>query len=340
MINSSDIAIVGATGLVGESLVALLEESDFPLGRLHLLAGPDSAGARVEFRGGYVTVRELAGFDFSQVQVAIFATGSQVAAEFAPRAAAAGCVVVDTSTRFRTDPDVPLVIPEVNPAAIAGYRKRRLLASPDSAVVLLLLALRPIHAAVGIERLAVTALRAVSGRGRDAVEELASQSAALLNAMPTESHIFPKQVAFNCLADVDETLDNGYIKQEMQLLSDVRRTLADETLAASFTCVTVPVFFGDSLDVSIITRKPLAATDARRLLETAPGLQITDHGRERGSAPSPVDSAEQDGVFVGRIRKDLDEPKGLHLWVVGDNVRRGVALNALRIAEILVKEYL
>lgn len=339
MTNSCNVAIVGATGLVGESLIALIEERDFPVGQLSLLAGPDSADTRVEFRGSYVHVRELAGFDFSQVGLALFATGSQVAAEFAPRAAAAGCVVIDTSAQFRADPDVPLIVPEINPAAIAGYRKRRLLATPDSAIAPLLLAIQPIHQAVGIESLSVTALQPVSSRGRTAIEELATQVAALLNGMPIECGLFPKQIGFNCLPDIDASLDNGYTKLEMQQRADTRRVLADENLAVQFICVGVPVFYGEAQVVEVVTRKPLAAADARRLLEAAPGIEI-QAGSRPGSAPSPVEVAGQDTVYVSRIRDNLANPRGLSMWVVADNIRRGVAGNVVRLAEILVKEYL
>ena len=339
MTNSCNVAIVGATGLVGESLVALLEERNFPVDQLFLLAGPDSAGTRVEFRGGYVNVRELAGFDFSQVRLAIFATGSQVAAEFAPRAAAAGCVVIDTSTQFRADPGVPLIVPEINPVAIAGYRERRLLATPDSAIAPLLLALQPIKRAAGLESISVTTLRPVSSRGQTAIEELATQVANLLNGMPIDSRVFPKQIGFNCLPDVDASDDNGYTKLEMQQRQDARRVLADENLAVQFTCVDVPVFYGEAQMVEVVTRKPLAVADARRLLEAAPGLQVQT-GSRPGSAPSPVEIAGQDAVYVSRIRASLATPGGLSMWVVADNIRRGVAGSAVRLAEILVKEYL
>jgi aspartate-semialdehyde dehydrogenase len=339
MLNSCDIAVVGATGLVGESLIALLEEREFPLGHLYLLAGPDSAGTRVKFRGGYVSVRELAGFDFSQVGLAIFATSSQVAAEFVPRATAAGCVVIDTSTQFRADPDVPLIVPEINATAIAGYRKRRLLATPGSAIAPLLLAIQPIHKAVGVESLSVTTLQPVSSRGRTAIEDLATQVATLLNGLPIESRVFPKQIGFNCLPDIDASVDNGYTKLEMQQRADARRVLDDDNLAVQFTCVGVPVFYGEAQVVEVVTRKPLAARDARRLLEAASGLQV-QAGSQPGSAPSPVEVAGQDAIYVARIRDSLATPRGLSMWVVADNVRRGVAGNAVRVAEILVKEYL
>lgn len=339
MTHSCNVAIVGATGLVGEALIALLEERNFPVDQLFLLAGPDSAGTRVEFRGGYVSVRELAGFDFSQARLAIFATGSQVAAEFAPRATAAGCVVIDTSMQFRADPGVPLIVPEINSVAIAGYRERRLLATPDSAIAPVLLALQPIRQAVGIDALSVTTLRPVSSRGRTAIEELATQAATLLNGMPIDSRVFPKQIGFNCLPDVDASDDSGYTKLEMQQRQDVRRVLADENLAVQFNCVDVSVFYGEAQIVEVVTGRRLVALEARRLLEAASGLQVLV-GSRPGSAPSPVDVAGQDDVYVGRIRDSLAVPRGLSMWVVADNIRRGVAGNGVRLAEILVKEYL
>jgi aspartate-semialdehyde dehydrogenase len=339
MIKPCDIAIVGATGLVGESLLELLEESGFPLGRLHLIAGPDSAGTRAEFRGGYVVVQELAGFDFSQAQLALFVSNMQVAAEFAPRAAAAGCVVIDTSSQFRGDPDVPLIIPELNAAAIAGHRSRRILAVPSSAVVQLLLALRSIHKEVGIENMTVTTLRPVSDRGRQAVEELASQTASLMNGQPIETYVFPKQIAFNCLPDIDEVDENGYTKYEMQMLAETRRVLGDEAMAAQFSCLTVPVFYGQVQEVNITTHEPLSVPEARRLLQATPGLKVAGKGIP-GNSLSPVEIVGQDSIYVGRIRKNLTNRLGLSMWVVADNIRSGVAGNVLRLAETFVKGYL
>lgn len=335
MTTTCDLAIVGATGLVGESLVALLEERGFPLGRLFLLAGPESAGSRVEFRGSYVAVQELAGFDFATAQIAIFATGGQVAAQFAPRAAAAGCIVIDTSPRFRDDPDVPLVIPEVNPEAVAVGLQQRLLAVPASAVTELLVALRPIERAVGLERFDVTVLEPVSGRGREAIDELAGQTAALLNGQPIESQVFPKQIAFNCLPGIAAAADSSYTKQGEPLVRETRRILGDAELPGQFTRVQVPVFFGETLLVHAVTRRPLAASEVQRLLAAAPGLNLMDE-----EAPTPFESVGQDMIFLGPVRLDPDEPRDLSLWVVADNVRRGVAWGAVRLAELLVKEYL
>lgn len=328
-----DLAIVGATGLVGESLIELLQESrTFPLGRLHLLAGPDRAGTRIEFRGGYLAVQELAGFDFSTVPLAIFATGSHVSAEFAPRAAAAGCVVIDTSACFRQDPQVPLVVAELNSGALAGHR--RLFATPASVVTEALVALHPIVAAAGLERLEVTVLEPVSASGREAVEELAGQSAALLNGQPIETRVYPRQIAFNCLVSIDERDQSGYTKYEMQLRNEIRRVLGVAELPVQFTRVRVPVFHGETVALRVTTRKPLAAADARRLLEAAPGLQVPDEG------VTPVEAVGQDDIYVNPPVADPDTPRTLFLWATADNIRRGMAGNALRLAELLVKEYL
>jgi aspartate-semialdehyde dehydrogenase len=247
--------------------------------------------------------------------------------------------VIDTSTQFRSDPDVPLIVPEINATAISGYRKRRLLAIPGSAIAPLLLAIRPIHQAVGVESLSVTVLQPVSNRGRTAIEELATQVATLLNGLPIESRVFPKQIGFNCLPDIDASLDNGYTKLEMQLCADTRRILGDDNLAVQFTCVGVPVFYGEAQVVEVETRKPLAALEARRLLEAASGLEV-QAGFQPGSASSPVEVAGQDAVHVGRIRNHPANPRRLSMWVVADNIRCGVAGTTVRLAEILVKEYL
>lgn len=335
---SCDIAIVGATGLVGEAVVELLEERRFPLGNLHLFASERSAGTRVEFRGGYVTVRELDEFDFSTVQLAIFAAGPEVAEAYAPRAADAGCVAIDTSGRFRDAPGVPLVVAAVNPEAIEDFRETRILATPGAAATQLLTALQPLRAGVGIERVQVTTLLPVSAQGRNGIEELASQTAALLNGQPIESRVFTRQIAFNVLPDIAGLGDYGYTQLEMQLVHELRRVWGEPDLPIHASIAWFPGFYGCLQDVRIESPRSLSADAARRLLEAAPGLRVLDD--ESGEVPNPVEAAGQGTVYVGRIRSDLAETGGLALWTAADNIRQGVAENAVRIAELFVKGYL
>ena len=285
-------------------------------------------------------VKELAGFDFSQVQLALFCAGEAVAAEYVPRATAAGCVVIDSSARFRDDPAVPLVIPEVNPQAIAGYTARNLVASPDATTVQLLVALKSLYDTVGIERLNIATYQAVSGSGKAGVKELAGQTANLLNARPLENRIYDRQIAFNALARVEPLEDNGYTRAEMNLVRESRKILADESLPINPTAVRVPVFYGHGMAVHLETRDKLGATQARALLQQAPGITVMDEMRDDGYPSAVTDAANDNAVLVGRIREDISHPRGLDLWIVSDNARKGGALNSVQIAEILVKDYL
>ncbi|TDY00029.1 aspartate-semialdehyde dehydrogenase [Thiohalophilus thiocyanatoxydans] len=335
-----DIAIVGVTGAVGEVMLEILEQRDFPVGTIYPLASANSAGKRVEFRGKSLVVRELADFDFSQVQLALFCAGETVAAEYAPRAAAAGCVVIDNSARFRGDASVPLVIPEVNPRAIAGYTAHNIIASPDATTVQLWVALKPIYDTVGIERLNVATYQAVSGSGKAGVQELAGQTANLLNAQPLKNRVYDRQIAFNALAQIEAVEENGYTRGEMNLVRESHKILASETLAINPTAVRVPVFYGHGMAVHLETRDKLGARQARALLEEAPGITLMDEGREHSYPSAVTDAANANTVLVGRIREDISHPRGLDLWIVSDNVRKGAALNSVQVAEILVKEYL
>ena len=335
-----NVAIAGATGAVGEVLIDLLETRDFPIDTLHLLASSRSAGTSLNFAGKRITVSAIDDFDFSQAHIGLFSAGGSVSAEYALKAAAAGCVVVDNTSHFRRDDDIPLVVSEVNPEAIAGYTKRNIIANPNCSTMQMLVALKPIHDAVGIERINVATYQAVSGTGKSAIEELASQTARLLNAQTIESKVYPKQIAFNVLPHIDTFQDNGYTREEMKMVWETQKILGDETIRVNPTCVRVPVFHGHAEAVHIETKAPISADCATELLEQAPGIIVMDK-REDGGYPTPVgDAAGTDPVFVGRIRNDISHPNGLNLWVVADNLRKGAALNSVQIAEELVRNYL
>lgn len=334
------IAVVGATGSVGEAMLSILAERNFPADTVHALASRRSAGKRVSFGEKHLVVQELAEFDFSQVQIALFSVAAGVSADYVPKAVEAGCVCIDNSDRFRYDDEIPLVVSEVNPERIADYRQRGIIANPNATTIQLLVALKPIHAAVGIERINVCTYQSVSGAGREAIEELAGQTARLLNGKSITPHVFAKQIAFNVLPRIDDPTENGYTREEMKMVWETRRILGDESIQVNPTAVRVPVFFGHSEAVHIETREKIGAAQARELLSSAPGIALLD-GPEAGGYPTPVtESAGQDATFVGRIREDISHPRGLNLWIVSDNVRKGAALNTIQIAEILEKGYL
>ena len=340
MSKTFDVAVVGATGAVGETMLSILEERKFPIGTLYPLASSRSAGSTIRFQGKQVTVGDLDSFDFSKVQIGLFSAGGSVSAEYAPKAAAAGCVVVDNTAHFRYEEDIPLVVPEVNAHAIAGYKTRGIIANPNCSTIQMLVALKPIYDAVGIERVNVATYQAVSGTGKEAIEELATQTANLLNAKPIECEVYPKQIAFNALPHIDVFQDNGYTKEEMKMVWETQKIFGDERILVNPTAVRVPVFYGHSEAIHIETREKISADQARALLEKTPGITVLDT-REAGGYPTAVtEGAGQDPVFVGRIREDISHPRGLNLWVVADNVRKGAALNSVQIAEILVKDHL
>ena len=340
MTKTVDVAVVGATGAVGEAMIEILEQRGFPVGTLYPLASSRSAGKTVRFRGKSITVLDLAEFDFSQVQIGLFSAGGSVSGEYAPKAAAAGCVVIDNTSHFRRDEDIPLVVPEVNPHAIAGYTQRGIIANPNCSTIQMLVALKPIYDAVGIERINVATYQAVSGTGKEAIEELAKQTAKLLNGQGAEAEVYPKQIAFNALPHIDTFQDNGYTREEMKMVWETCKIFEDDSIQVNPTCVRIPVFFGHSEAVHIETRDKLSAEDARKLLANAPGVEVMDE-RKDGGYPTPVtEAAGNDPVYVGRIREDISHPRGLDLWVVSDNVRKGAALNSVQIAEVLIRDYL
>ena len=335
-----DIAIAGATGAVGEVLLEILAERDFPVGRLYPLASARSAGSTVMFKGRPILVEDIAAFDFSKVKLGLFSAGGDVSAEFAPKAAAAGCIVIDNTSKFRYEDDIPLVVAEVNPEALAGFRNRNIIANPNCSTMQLMVALKPLHDAATIERINIATYQAVSGAGRKGVEELAQQTAALLNGRPVEPSAFTKQSAFNAIPHINTFEDNGYTTEEMKLVWETQKILCAPDILVNPTCVRIPVFYGHSEAVAIETHKPLSAGKARALLEAAPGVTVMDEQSD-GGYPTPVPEAVgTDPVFVGRIREDISHANGLNLWVVSDNVRKGAALNSVQIGELLLKDLL
>ena len=332
------VAVVGATGLVGETMMTVLAERNFPVSELFPLASNRSLGKTVTFKGRALPVLELDSFDFSRAQIGFFSAGGAVSREYAPKAAAAGCIVIDNTSQFRMDPDVPLVVPEVNPDAIARYKKRNIIANPNCSTIQMVVALKPIHDLAGIERINVATYQSVSGAGREAVEELAAQSVALLQGQgPVEPGVIPKQIAFNCVPHIDTFQDNGYTREEMKMIWETRKILEDPHIRVNPTAVRVPVFFGHSEAVHIETRRKITAAEARAVLEKAPGVEVLDLREPGGYPTAATEAANRDTVYVGRIREDISSDRGLNLWIVSDNVRKGAATNSIQIAEALVR---
>jgi len=340
MSNMFDVAVVGATGVVGETMLSILEEREFPVRNLYPLASRRSAGSSIRFNGTQYTVGDLEEFDFGNAQIGLFSAGASVSARHGSRAGEAGCVVVDNSSQFRYEHDIPLVVPEVNPHAIEGYTNRNIVANPNCSTIQLVVALQPIHAAAGIERINVATYQSVSGTGKEAIEELATQTMSLLNGEPAEPTVYPKQIAFNALPHIDVFMDNGYTKEEMKIVWETRKIMEDDSIRVNPTTVRIPVFYGHSEAVHIETREKLSAEQAREILAEAPGVVVMDERTDGGYPTAVTESAGVDAVFVGRIREDISCARGLDMWVVSDNVRKGAALNSVQIAEILAKDFL
>lgn len=335
-----DVAVVGATGAVGETILKVLEERNFPIGNLYPLASSRSAGKKIQFNGGWIEVQDLETFDFSKAQIGLFSPGASVSEVYAPKAAAAGCVVIDNTSQFRYDDDIPLVVPEVNPEAIAGYKKRGIIANPNCSTIQMLVALKPIYDAVGITRINVATYQAVSGTGKNAIEELAKQTANLLNMKTVKNEVYPKQIAFNCIPQIDVFMDNGYTKEEMKMVWETKKIMGDDSILVNPTAVRVPVFFGHSEAVHIETKEKITAQQAKDLFEKTDGVVLIDEHVDGGYPTAVSDAANTDPVYVGRIREDITVENGLNIWVVADNVRKGAATNTVQIAEVLIKDYL
>ncbi|MCK5726371.1 MAG: aspartate-semialdehyde dehydrogenase [Thiotrichaceae bacterium] len=340
MTKTYDVAVVGATGAVGETMLEILAERKFPVGTVYALASERSVGKRVKFGDKLLKVENLAMFDFSKVQIGLFSPGGAVSAEYAPKAAEQGCIVIDNTAHFRYDDDIPLVVPEVNPDAVAGYTQRGIIANPNCSTIQMLVALKPLHDAAKITRINVATYQAVSGTGNPAIKELAGQTAKLLNGQSIDKpKVYPHQIAFNVIPQIDVFLENGYTKEEMKMVWETNKIL-DENILVNPTAVRVPVFYGHSEAVHIETERKLTAEQAKELLDKQEGVQVIDDREEGGYPTAIANGANNDPVYVGRIREDISHDKGLNLWVVADNVRKGAALNSIQIAELLIKKYI
>jgi aspartate-semialdehyde dehydrogenase len=332
-------AIVGATGAVGEQLREVLEDRQFPVDELRLLASERSAGQFLPFQGRQVRVNILKEDSFKAIDIALFSAGGKVSAKFAPAAVTAGAVVVDNTAFFRMEPDIPLVVPEVNPKEIAKYKNRGIVANPNCSTIQMVVALKPIHDAARIKRVVVSTYQSVSGAGRMAMEELSQQVAALFNGRELKKEKFPHQIAFNCIPHIDVFMENGYTKEEWKMIEETRKILGEPNLPVTATTVRVPVFLSHSESVNVETLVKLSAAETKRILREAPGVIVVDEP-ENNIYPTPIDASGKDATYVGRIREDDSIANGLNLWVVSDNLRKGAALNAVQIAEILVRDFL
>ena len=328
-----NVAVVGATGAVGEAMLGILEQRKFPINNIYPLASSRSAGNSVLFNGRSVEVGRLDEFDFSTTDLGLFSAGGSISAEYAPKAVAAGCLVVDNTSYFRNDPEIPLIVPEVNLHALDQHQG--IIANPNCSTIQMVVALKPIYDAVGIRRINVATYQAVSGAGRRAIEELVGQTAALLNGKKPTIDVMPKQIAFNVIPEIDSFQDNGYTREEMKMVWETRKILEDETLMINPTTVRVPVFYGHSEAVHLETRDAVTAAEVRQLLSVAPGVTVIDDRTPGGYPTAVTEAAKQDGVFVGRIREDISCERGINLWIVSDNVRKGAALNSIQISEAL-----
>ena len=334
-----NVALVGATGAVGEQIREILEERLFPVGGLRLLASERSAGRFLEFRGERIPVEVLREDSFKGLDLALFSAGRVVSEKFVPLAVASRSVVIDNSPQFRMEPDVPLVVPEVNRSEIASYKRRGIIANPNCSTIQMVVTLKPIHDAARIGRVVVSSYQSVSGAGRMAMEELSQQAIDLFNGKELKKEKFPHQIAFNCIPHIDSFLEGGYTKEEMKMVNETRKILGDASLRITATAVRVPVFCGHSESVNIETEKKLTANDVRAILREAPGILLCDDP-ERNLYPMAIDAVGKDATLVGRIREDDSVPNGINLWIVADNLRKGAALNAVQVAEILIRDYL
>ncbi|MBU2490622.1 MAG: aspartate-semialdehyde dehydrogenase [Proteobacteria bacterium] len=334
-----NIAVVGATGAVGNTMLACLEERNFPTKSVRLLASERSRGRSLPFRGEQIAVEVLDKNSFEGVDIAIFSAGGGTSKEFSPIAAAAGCVVVDNSSAWRMDPDVPLVVPEVNPHAVAGYTKKGIIANPNCSTIQMVVALAPLHKEAVIERLVISTYQAVSGTGKKAVDELEAQVKAIAEGRPVEKKVYPHQIAYNCLPHIDRFLDSGYTFEEMKMVNETRKIMEDDSIRVTATTVRVPVFYGHSESVNIQTKKKLTRERVWELLKTAPGVRVVDDPANN-VYPLAIEAAGQDLTFVGRVREDDSIENGINMWIVADNIRKGAATNAVQIAEILAEKYL
>lgn len=334
-----NVAVVGATGAVGNEMVSILEERDFPVEELRLLASPRGAGTKIEFKGKEYTVEVLTEDSFKGIDIGLFSAGGSVSERFAPIAGKTGCVVIDNTSAFRMDPLVPLVVPEVNPHAIAQYKNKNIIANPNCSTIQMVVVLKPIHDVAQIKRVVVSTYQSVSGTGKRAIQELENQVLAIYNQQDIKNEVYPHQIAFNCIPHIDVFLENGYTKEEMKMVNETKKIMEDQSIRVTATTVRVPVFYGHSESVNIETEKKITADQVREILSRAPGVVVVDNPK-RFEYPLAIDAAGKDETFVGRIREDESIPNGINMWIVADNIRKGAALNAVQIAEILIQKYL
>lgn len=328
------VAVVGATGAVGNEMIAILEEREFPVESLRLFASERSEGVELEFKGRKIPVETLKEDSFKGIDIALFSAGAERSKIWAPIAAQSGCVVIDNSSQWRMDPDVPLVVPEVNAHDLKWHKG--IIANPNCSTIQMVVALKPIHDAAKIKRVVVTTFQSVSGTGKKAMDELLQQTTDLLNFRPIQKNVYPHQIAFNVLPHIDKFLENGYTKEEMKMVNETKKIMGDNSIRVTATTVRVPVFRGHSESVNIETEKKLTAEDVRKVLSTAPGIAVLDEP-EKNIYPLPIDCAGKDPVYVGRIREDESIESGINIWIVSDNLRKGAALNAVQIAEELIR---
>jgi aspartate-semialdehyde dehydrogenase len=334
-----NVGLAGATGAVGNQMIACLEERNFPVKSIKLLASSRSVGRELTFKGAAVKVEELKEDSFKGLDIALFSAGGGTSTHFAPYAAKDGCVVVDNSSAWRMDPEVPLVVPEVNPHAVAGYTQKGIIANPNCSTIQMVVALHPIHRKYGIKRIVVSTYQAVSGTGKKAIAELFDQTRSMINFLDWKKTVYPHRIAFNCLPHIDSFQENGYTKEEMKMVHETRKIMEDNSIGVTATTVRVPVFFGHSESVNVETHQPVDAEDVRSLLRDAPGVMVVDD--PTGNVyPLAIDAAGKDLTYVGRIRNDESISNGINMWIVADNIRKGAATNAVQIAEILANDYL
>jgi aspartate-semialdehyde dehydrogenase len=334
-----NVAVAGATGAVGNQMIECLEERNFPIKSIKFLASRRSVGRKLRFKGDLIPVEELTEDSFKGTDIALFSAGGGTSETYAPAAAKSGCVVVDNSSAWRMDPEVPLVVPEVNPHAIAGYKTKGIIANPNCSTIQMVVPLHPIHKKCGIKRIVVSTYQAVSGTGKKAIDELLDQTRAMINFVDYQIKVYPHRIAFNCLPHIDKFLDNGYTKEEMKMVNETRKIMEDDSIGVTATTVRVPVFFSHSESVNIETREYISAKEVKELLNKTSGVKVVDDP-EKNLYPLAIDAAGQDLTLVGRIRQDESVPNGINMWIVADNIRKGAATNAVQIAEILAKDYL
>lgn len=329
------VAVVGATGAVGNEMIKILEERDFPVRTLRLFASSRSVGRKLEFKDEEIPVEELKEDSFKGIEIGLFSPGASVSKRFAPLAVKEGVVVIDNTSAFRMDPEVPLVVPEVNPQA--ALRHRGLIANPNCSTIQMVVALKPIHDRAKIKRIVVSTYQSVSGTGKKGMDELLEQTKALLNFREIVCKVYPHQIAFNCIPHIDEFGEDGYSKEEWKMINETKKIMEDDSIRVTATTVRVPVFHCHSESVNIETEKKLTAQEARDILSKAPGVVVYDNPKQR-EYPLAIDVAGRDEVYVGRIREDKTIPNGLNMWIVADNLRKGAALNTIQIAELLIRE--